>query len=155
MRILSTVFFDTTYIFFVIYFFFSFSQARCIHDQCKGFWGGMVPRWTSQGGEAGGEMRREEFNLSLLHLVCSWTWAAPAGWWGWRCWLILNTQTNTHTHKHAELELQILAEKDSKCVFSSGYECLLLMRDVRTKRWNKRQKESSHRKCNIRSIHWK
>lgn len=160
MRILATVFFDTTYIFFVIYlFFFSSSQARCIHDQRKGFWGGVVPRWTGQSREAGGKMWREEFNLSPLHLVCSWTSAAPAGWWGWQCWLILNTQTNkhthTHTHNHAELELQILAEKDLKCVFSSDYKCLLLMRDVCTKRWNKRHKESSNRKCNSRSINWK
>lgn len=41
MRILATVFFDTTYIFLSSVFFFLFpsSQARCIHDQCKGFWG--------------------------------------------------------------------------------------------------------------------
>lgn len=114
MRILATIlFFDTTYIFFYhlrcLFFFLLKQDAYTIH---VGFvWGQETEvRWVE--GERDRvkvktrEMWLEDFSLSLPRLVCSWPWAAPAGWWGWRCWLILETRTRikhtqTHTHRRS------------------------------------------------------
>lgn len=54
----------------------------------------------------------------------------------------IHTGTHMYTHKPAELDSPILAEKDSKCVFSSGYECLLLMRDFLMKTMKKKTKQT-------------